>query len=133
MKTNGIIIRRTSASVKTTIDHFEEFLKNHGATIYARIDQQSEADKVGIALLPLEFLLFGNPAKGIKIIKENVLSSLDLPLKIISWSDGDGQSWVAFNDLAYLTDRFGLVPDTDSPLNLSPMVEYILKNQVPRD
>jgi len=133
MKTNGIIVRPASASVKTIMDHFEEFLKNHGATIYSRIDQQSQAHKAGIDLLPLEFLLFGNPAKGIKIIQENMLSALDLPLKIISWTDVDGQSWVAFNDLAYLTDRFGLATDKDSPLNLSPMVEYVLKNQLPRE
>lgn len=133
METNGLNIRPTSASVKTTIDYFVEFLTNHGAKIYARIDQQSEARIAGIDLPPLEFLLFGNPEKGAKIIRENVLSALDLPLKIICWTDSGGQSWVAFNDMAYLTERFELAQDKDSPLNLFPMVEYVLKNQLPRE
>jgi uncharacterized protein (DUF302 family) len=130
MESNGIIVRPSKASVKTTINHFVEFLQNHGATIYARIDQQAEAQKAGVELRPLEFLLFGNPAKGAQLMKENILSALDLPLKIIAWGDEDGKTWVAFNDVTYVTARFDLSADKDSPLNLGPMVEYLLKNQI---
>ena len=129
MRANGIIIRKSGASVKDTVDQIVEFLRNHGATVYARIDQQSEALKSGLELPPLEFLLFGNPTKGALIMKENILSALDLPLKIIAWTDSDGQSWVAFNDVSYLSSRFELIADKDSPLDLSPMVDYLLKNQ----
>ena len=60
MNPKGIIAQASPYSVSETIDRLVEFLKQHGVTIYARIDQQSEVQKAGREVLPLEFLLFGN-------------------------------------------------------------------------
>src|SRR3981081_2643023 len=71
MDPRGVIIRPSSFSVKETIDRLEQFLRQQGATVYARINQQTEGKNIGQNLLPLEFLLFGNPKIGAPVMAEN--------------------------------------------------------------
>jgi len=126
MNAKGITVIPSPYSVKETIDSLETFLKQHGATIYARINQQSEVQNTGQNLLPLEFLMFGNPKAGGSIMALNPLTALDLPLKIIAWQDGDGKVWLAYNDAAYIEDRYFLQHAENSPLNLDKMIGLAL-------
>jgi uncharacterized protein (DUF302 family) len=48
----GVIIKASQHSVKETIDRLENFLQEHGATIYVRIDQQAELQKTGQTIPP---------------------------------------------------------------------------------
>jgi uncharacterized protein (DUF302 family) len=125
-KAEGVLIRQSSAAVKETMDRFEEFLIKRGAIIYARIDQRAEALKAGLDLHPLEYLLFGNPVKGAQLMQINPLIALDLPLKLIVWTDGEGKTWVAFNDGSFISSRYDMLMDQDSPLNLDPLVSHVL-------
>jgi len=87
MNPNGVITKPSPYSVKETIDRLQIFLQQHGATIYARIDQQAELQKAGINIPPLEFIMFGNPKAGGPVMVENPIAALDLPLKVIAWED----------------------------------------------
>ncbi|NCD69761.1 DUF302 domain-containing protein [Mucilaginibacter agri] len=87
MNSRGIIIRESKLTVKATIDHLESKLKQNGVTVYARINQQAELSKNGVKIDPLEFIMFGNPAKGGLLISANPVTALDLPLKVIAWQD----------------------------------------------
>ncbi|MEH2353055.1 DUF302 domain-containing protein [Nostoc sp.] len=49
-----------------TIDRFAAILQAKGITVFARIDQQAEAEKVGLSLPPTQLLLFGNPSIAMK-------------------------------------------------------------------
>ena len=126
MNPKGIIVIASPYSVGETIDRVEAFLKQHGATIYARINQQSEAQNAGQNLLPLEFLMFGNPKAGGPIMIENPLAALDLPLKIIAWQDGGGKVWIAYNEAAYIEERYSLQHIENSPLELDKMIGMAL-------
>lgn len=61
---NGIISQSSQYSVPETIDRLVAVLQAKGITIFARIDQQIEAEKVGLSLRPTQLLLFGNPQAG---------------------------------------------------------------------
>jgi uncharacterized protein (DUF302 family) len=124
---NGVIVQPSPYSVKETIDRLEAFLRQHGATIYARIDQQAELQKAGQNIAPLEFLLFGNPRAGGPIMLENPIAALDLPLKIIAWEDDQRQVNIAFNEAAYIEERYSLIHNPTSPLNLNPLIATALK------
>jgi len=124
---NGVIVQPSPYSVKETIDRLEAFFRQHGATIYARIDQQAELQKTGQNIAPLEFLLFGNPKAGGPIMLENPIAALDLPLKIIAWEDDQRQVNIAFNEAAYIEERYSLIHNPTSPLNLSPLIAMALK------
>ena len=126
MTPNGVIIRPAAYSVKVTIDRLQTFLQQHGATIYARIDQQDELKKAGQNIPPLEFILFGNPKAGGLIMSENPVAALDLPLKVIAWEDTAGKVWVAYNDGDYIKERFSLPDAVSGPLNLDGIISTVL-------
>jgi uncharacterized protein (DUF302 family) len=127
MNPKGIIIHLSPYTVKETIDRLEAFLKQHGATIYARIDQQAELKKVGQNIRPLEFILFGNPKAGGPIMTENPIAALDLPLKVIAWEDDKKDVFIAWNDEQYIEERYALLHNENSPLNLHALISAVLK------
>lgn len=125
MQAVGITIQESPFSVKESINLIQEFLIGFGATVYTRIDQQNEVNKTGLRLVPLEFILFGNPKTGGPLMKENPLIALDLPLKVIAWEDNDKKVWLAYNAAEYLEERYSLQPNANSLLNLDKMIEKI--------
>ena len=126
MNTKGVKIYPSTYPVKETIDRLQAFLQQHGATIYARIDQQAEVQKAGQNLGPLEFILFGNPKAGGPLMVENPLVALDLPLKVIAWEDKEKKVWVAYNNASYIEERYNLSHNENSPLNLDPLISKLL-------
>ncbi|MEH2302885.1 MAG: DUF302 domain-containing protein [Nostoc sp.] len=105
---NGIISQLSQYSVPVTIDRLEAVLQVKGITIFARIDQQAEAEKVGLSLCPTQLLLFGNPKAGTSLMVAEPTIALDLPLKALAWEATDGKVWVSYNDPNYLKQRFSL-------------------------
>jgi len=126
MNTQGIITRTSPFEVNETIDRLVVLLETNGATIYSRINQQSEARHSGMEILPLEFLLFGNPANGAAIMESNPLAALDLPLKILAWKGSDGVVKVSYNDPLYIQKRYSLPIQLVIPLNLTPLIDKAL-------
>ncbi len=122
MISSGVIIRQSNHPVQATVDLLQTFLQQHGATIYARIDQQDELKKTGQTIPPLEFILFGNPKAGGPIMAENPVAALDLPLKVIAWEDAAGKVWVAYNEAGYIKERFSLTDAVSGPLNLDGLI-----------
>jgi uncharacterized protein (DUF302 family) len=122
MNPKGVTTRPSPYSVKETIDRLQAFLQQHGATIYARIDQQNELQKTGQTIPPLEFILFGNPKAGGLIMIEKPVAALDLPLKVIAWEDKRQKVWISYNDATYIKERFSLSDIISQPLNLEPVI-----------
>ena len=126
MQANGIITKQSNYTVKETIDRLESALKQKGITIYARINQQLEAQKGGMDINPLEFLLFGNPAKGGAVMAAEPLAALDLPIKLIAWQDAQRKTWVAYNEPGYVQARYGLTDQLAAVLNIDAVVTAVL-------
>jgi len=127
METKNIISKKSRLGVKETTDKFEGILTQKGITIYARINQQAEAAKAGIALKAIKFLLFGNPGKGGQVMAENPEAALDLPLKLLVWEDAQNQTWVSYNDPASLIERFSLAGQTAKLIDIEPLVTLLLQ------
>jgi uncharacterized protein (DUF302 family) len=106
--TNGIVSQPSPYSVTETIDRLAAILQAKSITIFARIDQQAEAEKVGLSLRPTQLLLFGNPNAGTPLMVAEPTVALDLPLKVLAWEGADGRVWLSYNDPNYLQQRFSL-------------------------
>jgi uncharacterized protein (DUF302 family) len=105
---SGIITILSASSVADTLVSIEKALTSNGIFIYAIIDQEAEAHKVGLTLKPLRLLIFGNPKGGIPLMNANPLCGLDLPLKIMVWQDDENRVWLSYNSFSYLQKRFDL-------------------------
>jgi len=107
----GLVTVPSRYPVAETIDRLENVLTAKGIKIFARIDQQHEAEEVGLTLRPTVLLLFGNPKGGTPVMQASPGAAIDLPLKLLAWSDDSGQTWVSYNSPQYLQQRHGLPDD----------------------
>jgi uncharacterized protein (DUF302 family) len=122
----GIKILQSPFPVEETVNRLVIFLQQHGATIYARINQQQELATVGQQIAPIEMLMFGNPKTGGSLMSFNPLSALELPLKILAWQDEQKKCWIAFNEANYIKGRYELPDVLTTPLNLMPLINKAL-------
>lgn len=98
----------SSHSVAETIERLESRLKEHGITIFARLDFAADAAQSGLNMRPERMLIFGNPKAGTPLMQAVPASGLDLPLKVLAWEDAQGKTWVAYNRPEYIVARHGL-------------------------
>ena len=70
----------------------------------------AEARQVGLTLRETVLVIFGSPAAGTPVMAASPLSALDLPLKVLIWSDG-GQTKVSSDSPAALAARHRLAQE----------------------
>jgi len=79
--------------------------------IFARIDHKRNAESVGIEMNNAEVLIFGNPKGGSLIMKKDIASCLDLPLRVAVYEDNKGHVFLSYHNqygLAGIYDVEGL-------------------------
>ncbi len=111
---DDIVKVRSSGDVATTMDRLEAAVNGAGATIFARVDHAAGAAKVDMELAPAQVLIFGNPKLGTPAMQDNALAGLFLPLKVLVYQDGAGQTWLAYEDpKEMLGDLGGISEDAE--------------------
>ena len=101
------IIKQSPHDVATTADRLVAVIKKAGATVFARIDHQAGAMKAGMKMQPATVVLFGNPKIGTPIMKANPRAAIDLPIKVLIWSE-DGKTQVGALAPSALKARYGI-------------------------
>ena len=91
-----------------TTNRLETELKARGLTIFARVDHAAGAVSVGMALRPTELIIFGNARGGTPLMEAAQTIGIDLPLKVLVWQDGAGDTWLSYNDPGWLAKRHGV-------------------------
>jgi uncharacterized protein (DUF302 family) len=104
---DGLIDIQSPHKAKATMDRLETLVKERGLNVFARIDHAAGASKIGKTLRPTELLIFGNPQGGTPFMECAQTVGIDLPLKALVWDDANGQTWLSYNDPAYLGQRHG--------------------------
>jgi uncharacterized protein (DUF302 family) len=104
----GIINKPSNKSVDETVERLKGILAAKGVTLFALIDHDGEAEKVGMKMPPTKLLIFGSPRAGTPLMLAAPSIAIDLPLKILIWEDTGGKVWVSYNSPVYLQERHGL-------------------------
>lgn len=111
-------------SVTETLDRLEALLKERGIAVFCRIDFSSDAQRAGLSLRSEQLLIFGNPKAGTPLLLAAPTVGLDLPLKLLAWEDGNGQTRIAFNLASYITQRHELAAAMNANLEaVVPLIE----------
>ncbi len=106
----GEIVRlKAGGDVSGTMDALEAAVTGAGATVFARIDHAGGAARAEMDLAPGQVLIFGNPKLGTPAMQDDPLAGLYLPLRVLVYEDGDGQTWLAYQDPA------AMLADLDVP------------------
>ena len=90
------------------MDRLETAVTAKGLTVFARIDHAEGASAVGLSLRPTEVLIFGNAKGGTPLMQAVQTIGIDLPLKALVWQDAAGDTWLSWNDPAWLAARHGV-------------------------
>ncbi len=119
----GIQTLKSPDSFSATVSRLTSALQSRGIKIFATIDQQAEAATVGLAMLPVTLILFGNPKGGTPLMVAQPTSALDLPLKALVWASDSREVFVSFNTAAYIIARHHLPAALTA--NIAPVEKLI--------
>jgi uncharacterized protein (DUF302 family) len=110
---DDIVKVKSLADVPTTMDRLAAAVTGAGATVFARVDHAAGAASVDMTLTPAQVLIFGNPKLGTPAIQDDPLAGLFLPLKVLVYQDGAGQTWLAYEDPKEMFDHLSIPDDAD--------------------
>ena len=116
MAADGLTTLKSSRGPKETMDRLVAELQAKGLTIFARVDHAAGAKEAGLALRPTELVIFGNAKGGTPLMQVNQAIGIDLPLKALVWQDASGDTWLSYNDPAWLAQRHGLGNEVEAPV-----------------
>ncbi len=105
---NGLITKESPYSVDATYTKLRSLLENNpNLNILFELDHSKNAASVDLELPPTRIILFGNPKLGTPLMQASPSTAIDLPQKILVYTDGEGTK-IAYNDPMYLQQRHGI-------------------------
>jgi uncharacterized protein (DUF302 family) len=114
---NGLVSQKSAYDAPETARRFRAAAEQAGLTIFAEVDHGKNATEVGLELGPCILLVFGNPRAGTLLMQRNLEAGIDLPLKALVWTDGNGDTWLGWNDPAWIAERHGLGPEAQATVS----------------
>lgn len=111
----GLIKRMSSRNQTETVRRLHDAVIEHRMSLVTEIDHAQAASDAGLSLPPIEVLVFGNALAGTPLMQATPTIGIDLPLKVLVWTDGEGVTWLAYNDPSWLAARHG-APSGTKPI-----------------
>ncbi|MFA5461810.1 MAG: DUF302 domain-containing protein [Sulfurimonas sp.] len=108
LNANDINIIQSKYSVSETTQKIKEIVISKGFEVFTIIDHKQNAKNVNMEMAEAKVILFGNPKAGTKLMQEDILSALDLPLRVLIFKDSTTNVKVAFRDVSALKVDFKL-------------------------
>jgi uncharacterized protein (DUF302 family) len=79
--------KTSQLSVADAVTRLTEVIANRGLKLFAVIDHSGEAHAAGLQLRDTKVVIFGSPEAGTPVMDSAPLVALDLPLRVLVWSD----------------------------------------------
>ncbi len=109
-------------SFDETCSRIYEFLKSRNVDVFATVDHQGNALKVGLTLRPEKVIIFGSPLVGTHLIEENPDIGIELPSKVLVYQENNSV-YVVHADYDDLRDEYHLSRSSGSAVRLASLVE----------
>jgi len=108
LSASGLIIKNAVSGVDETVQKIENIIASkEGLQLFSIIDHKGAADKVGMQLSATKVIFFGSPKMGTKFMQKDHLTALDLPLKILVYSQS-GSTKIVYRDPKVWSKGFDL-------------------------
>ena len=101
----GVFIKTAKSKYSTAegVERFEKILEEKGLSLFQVIDHAQNAKNSEMELLPNTVVVFGNPKMGTILMQCNQSMGLDLPLRMLFYTDYEGNSWISYTNPEYYT------------------------------
>lgn len=105
---DGMVNVSSKHTVSETTVRLVNILESKSMKIIARVPHSDAAKSVGVDLLPMELVIFGNPKVGSPLMKCAGSVAIDLPQKALIWQDRNNEVWISYNNPDYLKSRHNI-------------------------
>jgi uncharacterized protein (DUF302 family) len=123
----GVATKPSPRSVADTVSRLTTLLASKGIKVFAVIDHSGEAEELGLQLRDTKLVIFGNPQAGTPVMVAAPLAALDLPLKVLVWSD-EGQTKVSYTTPEALAARYELSDELAARLAVvGPLTDAVIE------
>ncbi len=130
MAAEGLISQKSQFQPKETMERLESAVTKRGLTVFARVDHAAGAAEVNLSLRPTDLLIFGNAKGGTPLMQAGQTAGIDLPLKALVWQDGDGSTWLSYNDPAWIGGRHGAGPEAKAAVDGMSKLLHAIASEV---
>lgn len=103
-----LLTKESAHGVQETMDRFEAIVKEKGMTVFARVDHAKNAESVGMEMPDSQLLIFGNPKGGTVLMQQDMRVGVELPLKVLVFSNADGKTLVVYENPLALGESYKL-------------------------
>ena len=103
----NLVETTTGRSVPQVVDGLQAALARRGIHVFAVIDHAAAARAAGLELHDETVVIFGDPGVGTAVMLADPRAGIDLPLRIVAWSDGQ-RTHVAYREVQRLAEDFDL-------------------------
>lgn len=104
---HGLVAVKSPHGQAETLSRLEAQVKQRNLAVVARIDHAAGAQRINQTLRPTEVMIFGNPQAGTPLMQCAQGAGIELPMKALVWTDAAGQTWLGYNDPAWIVHRHG--------------------------
>lgn len=104
----GVLRVKSAYGVAETVERLKADIANKGIKFFIEIDQGQLGAGANLNIRPSRLILFGNPPLGVQFLQSNPYSGLDWPVRMLIIEEADGSVSVAWNDFAYLANRYSI-------------------------
>ena len=118
-------VSEVPGDVASVVDRLTAGLRDRGVEVFATIDHAAGARAAGLDLADEVLLVFGNPAVGTALMQADPRSGVDLPLRMLVWSQ-DGRTRLAYQDPAVLADRYEVGSEQATLGRLRGLIEQLV-------
>lgn len=102
---NDIVVKNSCTDVTTTVQNLKKIVKKKGLSVFATINHSANAKMVGMKLNESKMVIFGNAKLGTALMQQDMTVGLDLPLRVLVFTDTDGRVKMAYRDGSWLADK----------------------------
>ena len=124
---SSLITRPSKFPVKETADRLVKALEDKGLKVAARVDHAAGAKAAGMDMAPAEVVMFGNPKLGTPLMKANPDIAIDLPMRVLIWTDAAGKVLVGYTAPEVLKARYGITGQDDAFKTMGGALEAFTK------
>ena len=105
---SDLVKKPSKHDVKTTVDKLETLVKGKGMTVFARVDHRANAESIGMSMTDSQLLIFGAPKVGTLVMQGDPAAGVDLPMRVLAYTDAQGKTWVVYHNPQGLKNDFSL-------------------------
>ena len=105
-----IVTKLSPWSVDETVSRLSAVVAARGMKLFAIVDHSGEAEAAGLELRNTKLVIFGSPQAGTPVMQAAPIAALDLPLKVLVWTDGH-ETKLSYTTPEKLAARYGLSPE----------------------